>query len=88
VSKAVSFEAPFIFLLFGNERAVLFNTGPCADPAKVPVGAGFRHPQGEGFDVRVNVAAAGYVRLSPRARTGAYCAALVHEELPPLPRSR
>jgi hydroxyacylglutathione hydrolase len=37
VSKAVSFEAPFIFLLFGNERAVLFDTGPSADPAKVPL---------------------------------------------------
>ena len=37
VSKAASFEAPFIFLLFGNERAVLFDTGPSADPAKVPL---------------------------------------------------
>jgi hydroxyacylglutathione hydrolase len=37
VSKAVSFEAPFIFLLFGNERAVLFDTGPSGDPAKVPL---------------------------------------------------
>lgn len=37
VSKAVSFEAPFIFLLFGNQRAVLFDTGPSADPAKVPL---------------------------------------------------
>ena len=37
VSKAVSFEAPFIFLLLGNERAVLFDTGPSADPAKIPL---------------------------------------------------
>jgi hydroxyacylglutathione hydrolase len=37
VSKAVSFEAPFIFLLFGSERAVLLDTGPSADPAKVPL---------------------------------------------------
>ena len=37
VSKAVSFEAPFIFLLFGNERAVLFDTGPSADPAQIPL---------------------------------------------------
>jgi hydroxyacylglutathione hydrolase len=37
VSKTVSFEAPFIFLLFGNERAILFDTGPSADPAKVPL---------------------------------------------------
>ena len=37
VSKAASFEAPFIFLLFGNDRAVLFDTGPSADPSKIPV---------------------------------------------------
>jgi hydroxyacylglutathione hydrolase len=37
VSKAVNFEAPFIFLLFGNERAVLFDTGPSADPAEIPL---------------------------------------------------
>lgn len=37
VSKAASFEAPFIFLLFGNDRAVLFDTGPSADPAKIPL---------------------------------------------------
>jgi kumamolisin len=37
VSKAVSFEAPFIFLLFGNKRAILFDTGPSADPAKIPL---------------------------------------------------
>lgn len=37
VSKAVSFEAPFIFLLFGNQRAILFDTGPNADRAVVPV---------------------------------------------------
>jgi hydroxyacylglutathione hydrolase len=37
VSKAVSFEAPFIFLLFGNERAVLFDSGPSADAAKLPL---------------------------------------------------
>jgi hydroxyacylglutathione hydrolase len=37
VSKAASFEAPFMFLLFGNQRAVLFDSGPSPDPAKVPV---------------------------------------------------
>lgn len=37
VSKAVSFEAPFIFLLFGNRRAVLFDTGPSADQATIPL---------------------------------------------------
>jgi hydroxyacylglutathione hydrolase len=37
VSKAVSFEAPFIFLLFGNKRAVLFDTGPSADSATIPL---------------------------------------------------
>ena len=37
VSKAVSFEAPFIFLLFGNRRAVLFDTGPSAVQATIPL---------------------------------------------------
>jgi hydroxyacylglutathione hydrolase len=37
VSKAVSFEAPFVFLLFGNERALLLDTGPSADPARIPL---------------------------------------------------
>jgi glyoxylase-like metal-dependent hydrolase (beta-lactamase superfamily II) len=37
VSKAASFEAPFIFLLFGNKRAILLDTGPSADPAKIPL---------------------------------------------------
>ena len=37
VSKAVSFEAPFIFLLFDNERAVLLDTGPSADPDRIPL---------------------------------------------------
>lgn len=37
ISKAVSYEAPFIFLLFGNERALLLDTGPSADPAKIPL---------------------------------------------------
>jgi hydroxyacylglutathione hydrolase len=37
VSKAVSFEAPFIFLLFGNQRAVLVDTGPSADADTIPL---------------------------------------------------
>jgi glyoxylase-like metal-dependent hydrolase (beta-lactamase superfamily II) len=37
VSKARHFEAPFMFLLFGNDRAILFDTGPSADPAQIPV---------------------------------------------------
>ena len=36
-SKAVSYEAPFVFLLFGNERAVLFDTGATADPKLYPL---------------------------------------------------
>jgi hydroxyacylglutathione hydrolase len=36
-SKAVHFEAPFIFLLFGNERALLLDTGATADPARFPL---------------------------------------------------
>lgn len=32
-SKAVSYEAPFIYLLFGNERAMLLDTGATKDSA-------------------------------------------------------
>ena len=37
-SKDVDYEGPFLFLLFGNERAVLFDTGATADPARFPLG--------------------------------------------------
>ena len=36
-SKDVSFEAPFLFLLFGNERAILFDTGTTPDPVRFPL---------------------------------------------------
>jgi hydroxyacylglutathione hydrolase len=36
-SKSVHFEAPFFFLLFGNDRALLLDTGATADPARFPV---------------------------------------------------
>jgi hydroxyacylglutathione hydrolase len=38
-SKAVHVEAPFMFLLFGNERALLLDTGATADPARFPLRA-------------------------------------------------
>jgi glyoxylase-like metal-dependent hydrolase (beta-lactamase superfamily II) len=38
-SKSVSFEAPFLYLLFGNDRALLLDTGATADPAKFPLRA-------------------------------------------------
>jgi hydroxyacylglutathione hydrolase len=38
-SKSVNYEAPFMFLLFGNDRAVLLDTGATADPAKFPLRA-------------------------------------------------
>ncbi|HXB50733.1 MAG TPA: MBL fold metallo-hydrolase [Streptosporangiaceae bacterium] len=38
-SKSVNYEAPFLYLLFGNERAVLLDTGATADPAKFPLRA-------------------------------------------------
>jgi hypothetical protein len=37
-SKATSYEAPFLYLLFGNERAILLDTGATADPAIFPLG--------------------------------------------------
>jgi hydroxyacylglutathione hydrolase len=36
-SKSVSFEAPFLYLLFGNERALLLDTGATADPELFPL---------------------------------------------------
>lgn len=36
-SKATSYEAPFIYLLFGNERALLLDTGATKDPAVFPL---------------------------------------------------
>jgi glyoxylase-like metal-dependent hydrolase (beta-lactamase superfamily II) len=36
-SKTVSYEAPFIFLLFGNERALLLDTGATKDPSRFPL---------------------------------------------------
>lgn len=38
-SKSVHPEAPFMYLLFGNERAILLDTGATADPAKFPLRA-------------------------------------------------
>ena len=36
-SKLTNFEAPFLYLLFGNERALLLDTGASKDPAKFPL---------------------------------------------------
>lgn len=38
-SKAVSYEAPFLYLLFGNDRAMLFDTGATADAGQFPLRA-------------------------------------------------
>jgi hydroxyacylglutathione hydrolase len=36
-SKSVHFEAPFLYLLFGNDRALLLDTGATADPGLFPL---------------------------------------------------
>lgn len=36
-SKDVSYEAPFLYLLFGNERALLLDTGATSDPGRFPL---------------------------------------------------
>ncbi|SEG27251.1 Metallo-beta-lactamase superfamily protein [Actinacidiphila yanglinensis] len=38
-SKAVNYEAPFVFLLFGNDRALLLDTGATGDPLLCPLRA-------------------------------------------------
>jgi glyoxylase-like metal-dependent hydrolase (beta-lactamase superfamily II) len=36
-SKAVHYEAPFMFLMFGNDRALLLDTGATGDPERFPL---------------------------------------------------
>ena len=36
-SKSVNYEAPFLFLLFGNERAMLLDTGATEEPEQFPL---------------------------------------------------
>ncbi|MGN6332513.1 MAG: MBL fold metallo-hydrolase [Motilibacteraceae bacterium] len=36
-SKALTYEAPFLFLLLGTERALLLDTGDVADPVRMPL---------------------------------------------------
>jgi glyoxylase-like metal-dependent hydrolase (beta-lactamase superfamily II) len=36
-NKAINYEAPFLFLLFGDERALLLDTGATADAALFPL---------------------------------------------------
>jgi hydroxyacylglutathione hydrolase len=36
-SKSTNYEGPFLYLLFGNERAVLFDSGATSDPAVLPL---------------------------------------------------
>ncbi|MFD9518345.1 MBL fold metallo-hydrolase [Streptomyces sp. NPDC059979] len=38
-SKSVHYEAPFLFLLFGNDRALLIDTGATSDPDHFPLRA-------------------------------------------------
>jgi glyoxylase-like metal-dependent hydrolase (beta-lactamase superfamily II) len=54
-SKSVNYEAPFLYLLFGNDRALLLDSGATANPAKFPLRATVdqlvtrwlaRHPRG------------------------------------------
>jgi len=36
-SKQVNYEGPFLYLLFGNDRALLLDTGATADPGRFPL---------------------------------------------------
>jgi hydroxyacylglutathione hydrolase len=57
-SKATSYEAPFLYLLFGNERAVLLDTGATADPALFPLRA------------MIDTLVAGWLAANPRDEYG------------------
>jgi glyoxylase-like metal-dependent hydrolase (beta-lactamase superfamily II) len=60
-SKSVHYEAPFLYLLFGNDRALLLDTGATADPEKFPlratidqlVGEWLRQHPREGYELVV-----------------------------------
>ena len=61
-NKAVHYEAPFLFLLFGGSRAVLIDTGATANPAFFPLrrtvdeiieGWLARHPHPAGYGLTV-----------------------------------
>lgn len=82
-SKSISYEAPFLFLLFGNDRALLLDTGATADPELFPLRATVdqliaawreKHPR-EGYQLVVahthghNDHVAGDVQFSDRAAT-------------------
>lgn len=60
-NKAIDYEAPFLFLLFGDERAMLLDTGATSDPALLPLRSTVdplvdqwlqRHPR-EGYELLV-----------------------------------
>jgi glyoxylase-like metal-dependent hydrolase (beta-lactamase superfamily II) len=36
-SKAVNYEAPFMYLIFGNDRAIVLDSGATADPQRFPL---------------------------------------------------
>src|SRR6185369_7695148 len=38
-AKSLNYEAPFMFLLFGDERALLLDTGAVSDPDRFPLRA-------------------------------------------------
>lgn len=57
-NMSVHFEAPFLFLLFGQDRALLLDTGATADPAHFPLRD------------TVDAAIAGWLDLHPRPSYG------------------
>ena len=82
-SKTLSSEAPFMFLLFGNDRALLLDTGATADPRRFPLRETVdgligdwltRHPR-EGYELVVahthghNDHVAGDAQFADRPRT-------------------
>jgi hypothetical protein len=96
-SKTVSFEAPFLYLLFGNERALLLDTGarkrPSASPLRATIDkliAGWlhQHPrQGYQLVVAHTLCTPARRPIDPATRRGPTVAGAGHRRMPvgPMP---
>ena len=64
-NMAVNYEAPFMFLLFGNARAVLIDTGATASAGLLPAAPRCRRPRGRAGLPRIPATATGSLSSIP-----------------------